>query len=148
MLQVVWYLWLGYVIEWINCISAQRKLNLCAPGAPKGPKVGMSVRQYEILCANDAGRAPRKYPAQLSRRCSRDVDACRYGRRWLCSNIKVFHMISMAPKQMAYQVNNTDNSTSNKGCLLPARNNRNSAPLLKFSHGCQYSPECWALMCW
>ena len=41
---------------------AQRKANLCPPGAPKGPKVGMSVRQYEILCANDAGRAPRKYP--------------------------------------------------------------------------------------
>ena len=48
--------------EWINCIRAQRKVNLCTPGAPKGPKVGMSVRQYEILCANDAGRAPRKYP--------------------------------------------------------------------------------------
>ena len=47
---------------WINCISAQLKVNLCAPGAPKGPKVGMSVRQYEMLCANDAGRAPRKYP--------------------------------------------------------------------------------------
>ena len=29
---------------------------------PKGPKVGMFVRQYEIVCANDAGRAPRKYP--------------------------------------------------------------------------------------
>ena len=40
---------------WINCISAQLKVNLCAPGAPKGPKVGMSVRQYEMLCANDAG---------------------------------------------------------------------------------------------
>ena len=49
--------------EWINCIRAQRKVNLCAPGAPKGPKVGMFVRRYEILCANDAGRAPRKYPA-------------------------------------------------------------------------------------
>ena len=49
--------------EWRICIRAQRKANLCAPGAPKGPKVGMSVRQYEILCANDAGRAPRKYPA-------------------------------------------------------------------------------------
>ena len=50
--------------EWRICIyiRAQRKANLCAPGAPKGPKVGMSVRQYEILCANDAGRAPRKYP--------------------------------------------------------------------------------------
>ena len=48
--------------EWINCSRAQRKVNLCAPGAPKGPKVGMFVRQYEILCANDAGRAPRKYP--------------------------------------------------------------------------------------
>ena len=48
--------------EWRNCIRAQRKVNLCAPGAPKGPKVGMSVRQYEIVCANDAGRAPRKYP--------------------------------------------------------------------------------------
>ena len=47
---------------WINCISAQLKVNLCAPGAPKGPKVGMSVRQYEMLCANYAGRAPRKYP--------------------------------------------------------------------------------------
>ena len=44
-------------------IRAQRKVNLCAPGAPKGPKVGMCVRQYEIVCANDAGRAPRKYPA-------------------------------------------------------------------------------------
>ena len=33
------------------------------PGAPKGPKGQMVVRQYEILCANDAGRAPRKYPA-------------------------------------------------------------------------------------
>ena len=42
--------------------KAQRKDNLCAPGAPKGPKVGMFVRQYEIVCANDAGRAPRKYP--------------------------------------------------------------------------------------
>ena len=48
--------------EWRICIRAQRKANLCAPAAPKGPKVGMSVRQYEILCANDAGRAPRKYP--------------------------------------------------------------------------------------
>ena len=48
--------------EWINCTRAQRKVNLCAPGAPKGPKVGMFVRQYDILCANDAGRAPRKYP--------------------------------------------------------------------------------------
>ena len=44
--------------EWRNCIRAQRKVNLCAPGAPKGPKVGMFVRQYEIVCANDAGRAP------------------------------------------------------------------------------------------
>ena len=50
--------------EWRNCIRAQRKVNLCAPGAPKGPKVGMSVRQYEIVCANDAGRAPRKYPGR------------------------------------------------------------------------------------
>ena len=41
--------------EWRICIRAQRKANLCAPGAPKGPKVGMSVRQYEILCSNDAG---------------------------------------------------------------------------------------------
>ena len=49
--------------EWRNCIRAQLKVDLCAPGAPKGPKVGMSVRQYEILCANAAGRAPRKYPA-------------------------------------------------------------------------------------
>ena len=49
--------------EWRNCIRAQRKVNLCAPGAPKGPKVGMFVHQYEIVCANDAGRAPRKYPA-------------------------------------------------------------------------------------
>ena len=49
--------------EWRNCIRAQRKVNLCAPGAPQGPKVGMFVRQYEIVCANDAGRAPRKYPA-------------------------------------------------------------------------------------
>ena len=49
--------------QWRNCIRAQRKVNLCTPSAPKGPKVGMSVRQYEILCANDAGRAPRKYPA-------------------------------------------------------------------------------------
>ena len=48
--------------EWRNCIRAQRKVNLCAPGGPKGPKVGMFVRQYEIVCANDAGRAPRKYP--------------------------------------------------------------------------------------
>ena len=48
--------------EWRNCIRAQRKVNLCAPGAPKGPKVGMFVRQYEVVCANDAGRAPRKYP--------------------------------------------------------------------------------------
>ena len=48
--------------EWRICIRVQRKANLCAPAAPKGPKVGMSVRQYEILCANDAGRAPRKYP--------------------------------------------------------------------------------------
>ena len=48
--------------EWRNCIRAQLKVNLCAPGVPKGPKVGMYVRQYEMLCANDAGRAPRKYP--------------------------------------------------------------------------------------
>ena len=48
--------------EWRNCIRAQRNVNLCAPGAPNGPKVGMFVRQYEIVCANDAGRAPRKYP--------------------------------------------------------------------------------------
>ena len=46
-------------------MRAQRKVNLCAPGAPKGPKGRMAVRQYEILCANDAGRAPRKYPARL-----------------------------------------------------------------------------------
>ena len=52
--------------QWRNCIRAQRKVNLCAPGAPKGPKVGMFVRQYEIVCANDAGRAPRKYPVDLS----------------------------------------------------------------------------------
>ena len=45
--------------EWRNCI--------CAPGAPKGPKVGMFVRQYEIVCANDAGRAPRKYPVTVFR---------------------------------------------------------------------------------
>ena len=32
-------------------MRAQQKVDLCAPGAPKGPKVGMSVRQYEILCA-------------------------------------------------------------------------------------------------
>ena len=51
--------------EWRNCIRAQRKVNLCAPGAPKGPKVGMCVRQYEIVCANDAGRAPRKYPVEV-----------------------------------------------------------------------------------
>ena len=51
-----------HLSEWRNCIRAQRKVNLCAPGAPKGPKVGMFVRQYEIVCANDAGRAPRKYP--------------------------------------------------------------------------------------
>ena len=49
--------------EWRSCIRDQQKADLCAPGAPKAPKVGMSVRQYEILCANDAGRAPRKYPA-------------------------------------------------------------------------------------
>ena len=30
--------------EWRNCIRAQLKVDLCAPGAPKGPKVGMSVR--------------------------------------------------------------------------------------------------------
>ena len=52
---------------WRNCIRAQRKVNLCAPGAPKGPEGRMVVRQYEILCANDAGRAPRKYPALLRR---------------------------------------------------------------------------------
>ena len=51
--------------EWRKCIRAQRKVNLCAPGAPKGPKGRMVVRQYDILCANDAGRAPRKYPARL-----------------------------------------------------------------------------------
>ena len=51
--------------EWRNYIKAQRKVNLCAPGAPKGPKVGMVVRQYEMLCANDAGRAPRKYPGSI-----------------------------------------------------------------------------------
>ena len=55
--------------EWRNCIRAQRKVNLCAPGAPKGPKVGMFVRQYEIVCANDAGRAPRKYPEQGGFNC-------------------------------------------------------------------------------
>ena len=54
--------------EWRNCIRAQRKVNLCAPGAPNGPKVGMFVRQYEIVCANDAGRAPRKYPGSASLR--------------------------------------------------------------------------------
>ena len=27
-----------------NCIRAQLKVDLCAPGAPKGPKVGMSMR--------------------------------------------------------------------------------------------------------
>ena len=48
--------------EWRSCIRAQQKVDQCAPGAPKGPKFGMSVCQYEILCANDAGRAPRKYP--------------------------------------------------------------------------------------
>ena len=32
-----------------------------------GPKVGMFVRQYEIVCANDAGRAPRKYPDSMYR---------------------------------------------------------------------------------
>ena len=52
-----------HLSEWRNCIRAQRKVNLCAPGAPKGPKVGMFVRQYDNVCANDAGRAPRKYPA-------------------------------------------------------------------------------------
>ena len=62
--------------EWRNCIRAQRKVNLCAPGAPKGPKVGMFVRQYEIVCANDAGRAPRKYPAL---KC--DHDAAFYPRQ-------------------------------------------------------------------
>ena len=55
--------------EWIICIRAQRKVNLCAPGAPKGPKVEMFVRQYEILCANDAGRAPRKYPEWMRIKC-------------------------------------------------------------------------------
>ena len=30
--------------EWRNCIRAQQKVDLCAPGAPKGPKVGMSAR--------------------------------------------------------------------------------------------------------
>ena len=30
--------------EWRNCIRAQRKVDLCASSAPKGPKVGMSVR--------------------------------------------------------------------------------------------------------
>ena len=30
--------------EWRNYIRAQLKVDLCAPGAPKGPKVGMSVR--------------------------------------------------------------------------------------------------------
>ncbi len=53
--------------EWRNCIRAQLKVDLCAPGAPKGPKVGMSVRQYEILCANAAGRAPRKYPVNVNK---------------------------------------------------------------------------------
>ena len=48
--------------EWRSCTRAQQKVDLCAPGALKGPKLGMSVRQYEILCANDTGRAPRKYP--------------------------------------------------------------------------------------
>ena len=51
--------------EWRKCIRAQRKVNLCAPGAPKGPKGRMVVRQYDILCANDAGRAPRKYPESV-----------------------------------------------------------------------------------
>ena len=60
--------------EWINCTRAQRKVNLCAPGAPKGPKVGMFVRQYEILCANDAGRAPRKYHGVSTKIKSTDVN--------------------------------------------------------------------------
>ena len=52
-----------------NCTRAQRKVNLCGPGAPKGPKVRMVVRQYDILCANDAGLAPRKYPVLVELCC-------------------------------------------------------------------------------
>ncbi len=33
-----------YYSEWRNCIKAQRKVDLRAPGAPKGPKVGMFAR--------------------------------------------------------------------------------------------------------
>ena len=71
----------------INCIRAQRKVNLCAHGAPKGPKVGMFVRQYEIVCANGAGRAPRKYPGAIwDPVLKRDVDKLervqRQGARW------------------------------------------------------------------
>ena len=52
--------------------------------------------------------------------------------------------ISMAPKQMAWStIQCTHNSTSEKACLFPARNNRISAngpaSLLKFIHACQYS---------
>ncbi len=44
--MVVWYyIWLfWHVSEWRNCTRAQRKIDLCAPGVPKGPKVGVSVR--------------------------------------------------------------------------------------------------------
>ena len=43
--MVVWYyLWLWHVSERRNCIRAQWNVDLCAPGAPKGPKVGMFAR--------------------------------------------------------------------------------------------------------
>ena len=43
--MVVWYyLWLWDVSEWRNCIRARRKVDLCAPGAPISPKVGMFAR--------------------------------------------------------------------------------------------------------
>ena len=63
--SIIWQI-LCIFSEWRNCKRAQRKVNLCAPGVSKGPKVGMFVRQYEILCANDAGHAPRKYPVMCA----------------------------------------------------------------------------------
>ena len=79
--------------EWRNYIRAQRKVNLYAPGAPKGPKVGMVVRQYEMLCANDAGRSPRKYPVVYVFICGGHHDSDR---------IAVLVMVYMAESIVLY----------------------------------------------
>ena len=79
--------------EWRNCIRAQRKVNLCAPGAPKGQKVGMFVRQYEIVCANDAGRAPRKYPAKNDIFDKRTAALDPPSQRTLCTIVKMMTIL-------------------------------------------------------